>query len=110
MRTALGLLFLAFLLCFPNPAHAGNIYGSLWLDGKPVQGAQVRITCSSPHPTQTDNNGSYRVFVTEQGRCVFRVDIGAHGGQTDVASYGNPIKYDFDLIRQNDGNYVLRSR
>ena len=110
MRIVLVLFFFAFLVCFPVPAHAGNIYGSLWIDGRPAQGAQIQIRCTAPHPAQTDSNGSYSVFVPENGRCVFHVDFGGHSGETAIASYGNPIKYDFDLIRQGDGNYVLRSR
>jgi hypothetical protein len=102
-------LFLALLIGSPSRAHAGNIYGSVWLDGRPVQGAQIQITCSSPHTAQTDNSGSYRVFVQEKGRCVFHVDYAGHSGQADVASYDNPVKYDFDLVLQ-DGNYVLRSK
>src|SRR5262249_52611730 len=102
-------LFLALLFGSPSRAYAGNIYGSLWLDGKPVQGAQIQITCPNPHPTQTDSSGSYRVFVPEKGRCVFHVDYAGHSGQAEVASYDNPVKYDFDLVLQQ-GNYELRSK
>jgi hypothetical protein len=103
-------LFLALLFCSAARAYAGNIYGTLWLDGRPVPGAQIQITCNTAHTAQTDSNGAYSVSVPEKRRCVFHVDYAGHSGQADVASYDNPIKYDFDLIRQGDGNYVLRSR
>ena len=103
-------LALVFLFCFPAPAHAGNIYGSLWLDGKPVQGAQIQITCSSPYPpVQTDNNGAYRIFVPERGRCTFVVRFSGQSAQTEIASYDNAIKYDFDVVRQGAG-YTMRRR
>ena len=108
MRSPLFLLFVLFG-CFPVQAFAGNIYGSLWVDGRPAIGAQIQITCANRHAGQTDSNGSYQIFVQEKGRCVFHVDVGGHSGQTDDASYDDPIKYDFDLVLQN-GNYVLRSK
>jgi hypothetical protein len=102
-------LFLALLFCSPARAYAGNIYGTLWVNGGPAKGAQIQITCTTAHPAQTDNNGSYRIFVPERGRCVFHVDYAGHSGQAGVASYDNPIKYDFDLVLQGE-HYVLRSR
>jgi len=104
------VLALAVVMAVSQRAHAANLFGSLWLDGRPVQGAQIEVTCSDRHQAQTDNNGSYSIFIPEKGRCVFQVVFAGHSGRTEVASYDNPIKYDFDLIRQNDGNYVLRSK
>lgn len=109
MKIVLALSF-GFILFFAVPAHAGNIYGSVWIDGRPAPGAQIQIRCNVPHPAQTDGNGSYSVFVAEPGRCVFHVDFQGRSGETPVASYQNPIKYDFDLVRDGDRNFVLRSR
>jgi hypothetical protein len=108
MKTGASLV-LALLCCLSAQAYAGNIYGTLWLNGQPVQGAQIQVTCTAAHPAQTDQNGSYRVFVPERGRCVFHVDYAGHSGQADVASYDNPIKYDFDLVLQG-AQYQLRSK
>ena len=111
MKRLVLLLLLAIVCCFPPRAHAGNIYGSLWLDGKPAEGAQIVIKCGStpPHPAQTDSHGSYRVFVPERDRCVFTVQLGGQSGQIEIASYDNAIKYDFDLVRQGSG-YALRRK
>jgi len=108
MKTV-GFLALVLLLFFPVPARAGNIYGNLWLDGRPVAGAQIEIACPARHAAQTDNNGSYRVFIPEKGRCTFVVRFGNQSAQAEIASYDNPIKYDFDVIRQGTG-YILRRR
>jgi hypothetical protein len=102
-------LSLAFLFYVPVQAHAGNIYGSLWLGGKPVPKAEVVISCPGRHSAQTDGDGSYQVFVPEKGRCNFQVTYGGKSGVTDVASYDNPIKYDFDLLPQGSG-YTLSRR
>ena len=110
IRILFALFSLAFLVCFAVPAYAGNIYGSLWIDGKPAPGAQIQIRCTVLHPAQTDGNGSYGVFVAENARCVFHVDFQGRSGEIPVASYGNPIKYDFDLVPEGDRNFVLRSR
>jgi len=103
-------LSLACSLCLPASAHAGNLYGSLWLDGKPAAGARIEIACTDRHVAQTDSAGEYRIFVPEKGRCVFRVTVGGQSGQTDIASYDNAIKYDFDLIHQKGGGYTLTRR
>ena len=110
MRIAAATFVLAFALFVTVRAHAGNIYGSLWMDGRPAPGAQIQIRCTGSHPAQTDGNGAYSVFVQENGRCTFHVDFQGHSVETAVASYGNPVKYDFDLIRQSDGSFTLRSR
>ena len=110
MKMVLTFLCLAFSVLITVPAQAGNIYGSLWIDGKPAAGAQIQIRCASPHPAQTDGNGSYSVFVPENGRCTFHVDYQGRAVETPVASYGNPVKYDFDLVHQPDGSIALRSR
>lgn len=110
MRIILVLFILAFLACLPVPAHAGNIYGTIWLNGSPAPGAQIQIQCSSSHPAQTDSNGSYKAFVPENGRCNFHLDFQGHSGDAPIASYANPIKYDFDLVLQGDGRYALRSK
>ena|SRR5438552_3516069 len=110
MRIVLMLLFLAAVVSFPLRARAGNIYGSLWVDGHPAQGAQIQIHCNAGHTVQTDKDGAYSVFVPENGRCNFHVDFEGHSGETPVASYANPVKYDFELVRQKDGTYSLRSR
>ena len=105
------IVFFAILLFLFSaaPAHGGNIYGNLWLDGRPLSGAQIEITCPGRHPAQTDNSGSYRVFVPERGRCTFLVRFGGQSAQTEIASYDNPIKYDFEVVRQG-GGYILRRR
>jgi hypothetical protein len=109
MRIVFGLTCVALLMYFPIQANAGNIYGSLWIDGHPAQGAQIQIRCSSSHPTaNTDGNGSYSAFVPENGRCGFLVNFQGHSGETTIASYDNPVRYNFDLFRQGDGSYVLR--
>jgi hypothetical protein len=110
MRIVLAIFFLAFALFVTLPALAGNIYGSLWTDGKPVPGVQIQINCPGSHPAQTDGNGAYSVFVPENGRCTFHVNFQGRSVDTPVASYGNPVKYDFDLVRQSDGSFTLRSR
>ena len=75
MRIVLMLLFLAAVVSFPLRARAGNIYGSLWVDGHPAQGAQIQIHCNAGHTVQTDKDGAYSVFVPENGRCNFHVDF-----------------------------------
>lgn len=93
------LLFL-FLLLFPNSAHGGHVYGTLRdSNGRPVQAAPVGIRCSGgTYSGQTDQYGSYAIFVSDTGRCSFVVNCGGQNVTTDIYSYAQPVKYDFDCI------------
>lgn len=94
---------------FPAAARGGNIFGTVWLSGRGLAGAQIEIACPGRHAAETDANGSYRVFVPERGRCTILVRFQGQSAQADIASYDNAIKYDFDVIRQGSG-YILKRR
>jgi hypothetical protein len=107
------LLVLAFFFAFsPRPLWAGQIYGILREADRPV-GANVKIevVCgNSTYSTVTDNSGLYRLFAKETGRCVARAYYQNQTPQTVIDSYANPAHYDFDLVRQQNGQYDLRRR
>jgi hypothetical protein len=109
MKITIVVVGVLILGCLAVPAFAGNIYGSLWIDGHPAAGAQVQIRCTAAHGAQTDGNGGYSVFVPENRRCTFHVDFGGRSGEVQVASYANPVKYDFNLVLEGD-HYALQSR
>ncbi len=105
------LLFMMSLL--PRFAEAAQIYGSLKEGEKSVgRGVEIAITCpnNTPYRTRTEEDGSYRVFVQQKGKCRFTVTYRDRTAATEIYSFDDPTRYDFELVRQPDGNYILKRR
>ncbi len=96
----------------PVRTYGGDIYGTLWKDGKNIgAGVRTQIICGNRvYQSQTNKQGSYRMFVPVRGRCSFTVEFQAQRASVVVASYDDPIRYDFELISLANGRYVLRRR
>jgi len=93
---------IAFLLVLnPIMAFAGEIYGTIRESGSPVKGASVTVECSNnTYPAQTDDYGSYRVFVPVNGKCSLTVTyIGVTSQKFSVFSYTDPVRYEFEWNR-----------
>jgi hypothetical protein len=80
-------------------AAAGEISGTIVAQGRPLSGAEVRLTCTNrpePYPTRTDNFGRYRLVApSATGRCAFTV---AGAGPAEVYVFDAPARYDFELV------------
>ena len=108
MKVKILLLFL-FLFLFPTAAFAGEVYGTLKEGDKPV-GANIRveIVCGrNPYSAQTDQYGSYRLYVRDLGPCTLRVAYKNQTPELAIQSYSDPERYDFQLVPVS-GRYVLR--
>jgi len=103
--------FLLFLVCSWS-VFAAQIFGSVRDGGRPVTNADIRVTCGSnqPHVTRTDQYGSYSVYVGETGRCTFTITYNGRPLSADVNSYADPVHADFDVVKDQNGNPVLRRR
>jgi hypothetical protein len=105
-------LCLAVALAVPSVAHAGQVYGTIVLDGKGVGGASVEITCGSAAAATgtTAADGGYRINVPAQGQCT--LVLPGHAGKPSamIFSSPNPSLYNFELVKGGDGNYELRRR
>ena len=100
------------LLLLSASAFAAQVYGTLREGDRPLpQGVQVVITCpgNPPHTGGTDAGGSYRIYVSEKGKCTLQVQYNGQSPSADIFSFDDATKYDFDLIRQG-GSYSLRRR
>ena len=101
-------ILLLSLFLFPTAAFAGEVYGTLKEGDKPV-GAHIRveIVCGrNPYSAQTDQYGSYRLYVRDLGRCTLRVPYKNQTPEFAIQSYSDPERYDFQLVPV-DGRYVL---
>jgi len=106
------LLFLGLFVCCCLPVNAGQVYGTLREADRPVAAnVKVEVVCgNSTYSALTDASGLYRLFARETGKCTVRVYYQNQVPQAVVDSYANPAHYDFDLVRQQNGQYELRRR
>jgi hypothetical protein len=94
----------------PIHAFAGNIFGSLFENQQPAKGVEVTVTCgSNSYDARTDADGAYSLRADEPGRCRFSVNYNGQNAETDVFSYDQPTRYDFDLVMAN-GRFMLKKR
>src|SRR5512135_884607 len=99
-------IFLA-MLCLAisySAALAGEIYGTVKEGGKPINaGAKVEVKCSKgSYSVETDNLGSYRLFVPEQGKCTLSVTSGGDSPQMTVHSFEDSTRYNL-VLEKKDG-------
>ena len=99
------------ILLFAPTAFAAQVYGTLKEADQPVEaGVRIDIACANNTSSgQTDAHGSYSIYVQQRGRCTFTVHYRGQHPHTDIYSYDDPVKYDFDLV-QTPGGYELRRR
>src|SRR5882762_4859307 len=106
---------LFLILLFPTFAFAGQIFGSLKQNGASIgKGAAVVIKCGEnpENRGQTDAYGSYNIYVPQPGRCAFTVYYEGRRSQAYnvYSDRTDPVRYDFELVRQGDGSFKLERR
>jgi hypothetical protein len=108
---AITYVCLAIAVAIPSVVHAGQVYGSIVLDGKGVGGANVEISCGADAAVKstTGADGSYRINVPQQGQCTLVLPDQAGKPSAMVFSSPNPALYNFELVKAGDG-YELKRR
>ena len=95
------------VLC-PLSAFAGNILGNLSESHHPVKGADITVICgSNTYQTTTEDDGAYSLRPNEAGRCMFSVKYKDQTVETEIFSYDQPTRYDFELV-MTGGKYTLK--
>ena len=91
-------------------ALAGEIYGTVKEGGKPIKaGTKVEVKCAKgSYSAETDNLGSYRLFVPEQGKCALSVKSSDGSPQMTVHSFEDSTRYNL-VLEKKDGKSSLRS-
>jgi len=91
-------------------ALAGNIFGSLSENGQPAKGVEITVACGSQtYQARTGQDGSYSLRAQEPGRCTFSVNYKGETAETEVFSYEQPTRYDFELV-MGEGGYELKKK
>jgi hypothetical protein len=103
---------LAIALVIGTVVHAGQVYGTIVMDGKGVGGDNIEITCGSDPAAKgtTAADGAYRINVLPQGQCTLVLPGLAGKPSAMVFSSPNPALYNFELVKGGDGNYELKRR
>ncbi|HVN76776.1 MAG TPA: hypothetical protein VMT19_10700 [Thermoanaerobaculaceae bacterium] len=98
------------IAAIPAVAAAGEIYGTITEQGKPVKdGLAVTISCGEKTVKgATDKNGAYRLFAEEEGKCTLTVKVGEETPSTVVHSFSDSARYNL-ILEKKDGKYILRS-
>lgn len=109
MKIAL-MLFTITLLCVSS-AIAGNVYGSITENGKPVgQGTKLEVACGeSKYNAETDASGTFKFFVKDQGKCTLKVTYQGQTPTMEINSFEGPVQYDLILEKQG-ARYTLKRK
>lgn len=99
-------------LVLAGTAAAGEIYGTLWMDGK-VAGNDLQLELVTPGKPaagiKIDAGGAYRFYIDEQGKFTLRVSRGKQQAEMVIRSYENPVRYDL-FIETKGGQLTLRRK
>lgn len=107
----------ALVLCLVQSAlvmsasFAGEIFGTIKADGKIVpKGLKLEIASpAKTYNTETDNYGSYRLYVPEKGKCMLTLYYRKRSPSIQIYSYPKSTRYDF-TVEQKDTLYVLKRK
>ena len=106
MKEALKIILLA--LAISSPAYAGQIYGSLKEDGRPIANATFDVVCpQGSFRGTTDGYGAYSINVG-RGKCTFRLYYRDQQPSLDLFSNDSPLRYDFDVVNSNGSLSLVR--
>jgi len=102
----------AIALLVPAVLYAGQIYGTIVMEGQGVKSAALEIQCGKDDPVKgtTAADGSYRVNVTQQGQCT--LTLPSYEGRPSAAIFSgpNPTAYNYELVKGANGKFELKRR
>jgi hypothetical protein len=107
---AITYVCLALAMAIPSVVYAGQVYGTIVMDGKGVGGANVEISCGSDPAVKatTAADGAYRINVPQQGQCT--LSLPSHGkASAMIFSSPNPSSFNFELVKAGD-KYELKRK
>ena len=102
----------AVTLLFSASVSAGQIYGTIVLDGQGLKSAAIEIQCGKEAAVTgtTAADGSYRINVAPQGQCT--LTLPSYEGRPSAAIFSgpNPAAYNYELVKLADGKFELKRR
>ena len=110
MKRATATIFV--LLVLTTLALGSQVYGTLKEGAAPIgAGVRVEVSCgANTYFAYTDAYGSYKINVPLKGKCTLRVHYNGQIVLYDIYSYDDPVRYDFEVIKQSNGTYQLKRK
>src|SRR6476660_6619305 len=104
------LMFLG-ILCLAEGAFAGEIRGTVKVDGKPIgPGVGIEVRCADQvYSVSTDKYGTYRLYLPEEGTCQLHVKYQNQTPSREIVSFEGSTRYDLTTANEGD-QYVLGSK
>ena len=101
-----------FALLFSAVVSAGQIYGTIVLEGQGLKSAAIEIQCGKEAVVTgtTAADGSYRINVTPQGQCTLTLTGYEGRPSASVFSGPNPAAYNYELVKLGNGKFELKRR
>ena len=102
----------AIALLAPAVVYAGQIYGTIVLEGQGVKSAALEIQCGKDEPVKgtTAADGSYRLNVPQQGQCTLTLPSYEGSPSASIFSGPNPAAYNYELVKAANGKFELKRR
>jgi len=92
-------------------AEAALIFGSIGASGASLRNHDLTITCGSgSYTARTDERGSYGVKPGEKGKCTLSLSYEGQALSYPVFSQEKPARYDLEIVRGEDGRWMMRRR
>src|SRR4051812_35378014 len=92
----IALMSFILVITTASLAIAGNVYGSITEGGKGVpQGVKLEVTCgANKYNGETDANGTFKLFVKDQGKCALKVSYQGQSPSFEINSFEGAVQYD----------------
>lgn len=101
------------VLLFPLTCMAGEIYGTIGMNNRPLPGVRIEVTEPSGRniidQAVTDRFGRYRLYVRKTGPCKLRAYINGGSNYLNIISYQSSVRYNLIIIKER-GTYNLQRR
>ncbi len=96
-------ILLALMLLLPTLSFAGEIFGTLKKDGKPVVNQEVKFTQNGKliGTAKTDDKGYFSIVLKPIGKLTIEV-AGYSGATFDAFSTNNSSGYTLSLVKAGD--------
>ncbi|MEP6645638.1 MAG: hypothetical protein ABJC12_00995 [Saprospiraceae bacterium] len=103
-------LFLGLLLLLPMLTYAGEIFGTIKKDGKPLVKQEVKIMQAGKliATATTDDKGYYSVVIKPIGKCTLEL-TDFEGSSLDVFSTNNSSDYTMSVVKEGD-KWILKKQ
>lgn len=107
-------IFVLLVMLSPSVVFAGGIYGTIKEGGRPVE-ERIKVEIVNPNDpcdvlasTETDEDGSYNLYVEGDGRFKLIVHYEGQTPDIDVYLYEESVQYNLVLEKKENGEYSLR--